>query len=188
MRRFFLIALLIQFALIHSAHALILVEPLVGYNFGTYRQKVFTTKSTIASNGIAYGGRLGLQWMGVQVAADYLRSTLSPENDRIENDIQMQETGLFIGYEFALFLRLYAGIMMNGTGEFMHPQDGKVKFSEPSGTKAGVSFTALPLFAINLEWRKGTFSNVVVDGTKDRFFKVKFEAFLLSLSMPVNLF
>ncbi len=182
-----LLALVLGFS--SPADAALLVEPLVGYNVSSKldfeKGDLYTDgKLFTGGTGGAFGGRLGYQQLGFQVGLDYLHSTIDMDDDDFDKDIEMNEWAGFVGFEFPIFFRVYAGYIFSATGK-TEMSDVKTDFSKGSGTKLGVGFTGLPFLSLNLEYRSGSFGeyeqddNTVEDSTK-------YSSYLLSVSLPLT--
>lgn len=174
----FLVALFCLFLGAQSAQAGLLIEPLVGYSLGG---KLGDDDKT---NGPSLGGRLGYQALGLQLGLDYLQSVQSIDASGYD-DYTSSEFGAFVGYEFPILLRAYAGYIFSATGE-TKLNTTKYEFIEGTGTKFGVGFTGLPFVVINLEYRNGEYGDYKLNGVKQSD-TVKFSSYLLSLSLPINL-
>jgi len=176
-----LLTLLILIA--SQAHAGILVEPVIGYNFAKLDVKELDTDFT--ARGPAFGGRLGYQKLGFQLGVDYLNSTLSHSEDDLD-DVGLSEWAGFVGFEFPILLRVYAGYILSATANTEQDNGDKVELTKGSGMKAGLGFTMLPFVDINLEYRKGTFDQVEVDGVESDD-GATYESVMVGLSLPLNL-
>jgi hypothetical protein len=167
MKKFILFISLLGIFILPSAQAGLLVEPLIGYNFN---YKIDDDKG----HGRAFGGRLGYQNLGLQLGIDYLNSTIEIKDS--SEDFKSNEWAAFVGYQFPLFFRVYAGYIFSADGEL-----GSLEAKEGSGTKLGVGFTGLPFVAINFEYRSGKFEKI-----NSTSIDTDFSSFLISLSVPLN--
>ena len=172
--------LALVFGFTHQADAALLIEPVVGYNLGA---KVEGDDDTVKGSGPAFGGRLGYQYLGFQVGADYLNSKLDLDN--WSKDLNLTEWAGFVGFEFPVLLRVYAGYIFSATGEGKI-NGVKTELTNGSGTKVGVGFTPLPLIDINLEMRQGTFDDGKFGGVKFND-KTDYRTYMISLSLPFTL-
>lgn len=164
--------------------AALLVEPVVGFNLGS-KLEFDGGESYSGGSGAAFGGRLGYQQLGFQLGVDYLRSGLNMDDNDFDKDVTMSEWAGFIGFEFPILLRVYAGYIFAATGETEY-NNVDLELKKGSGTKVGLGFTGLPFVDINLEFRQGTFDeyklgNATVDDKTD------YQSYLISLSLPFNL-
>jgi hypothetical protein len=165
MKKFILFISLLGIFVLPKASAGLLVEPLIGYNFN---YKIDDDKG----HGRAFGGRLGYQNLGLQLGLDYLNSNVDIDGD----DLETNEFAAFVGYQFPILLRVYAGYIFSADGEL-----GSLEAKEGSGTKLGVGFTCLPFVAINFEYRSGKFEKI-----NSTSIDTDFSSFLISLSVPLN--
>jgi hypothetical protein len=175
------LAVLFTLFLAH-AHAGVLIEPVVGYNFAKFE---FPESDSFSASGPSFGGRIGYQQLGFQLGVDYLNSTLSHDEDDFD-DFSMGEWTGFVGFEFPILLRVYAGYILSATASSENDDGDKVELTKGSGMKAGLGFTMLPFVDINVEYRKGTFdeleiAGVEVDGGTD------YQSIMVGLSLPLNL-
>jgi hypothetical protein len=193
MKRFLgLFTLLITFTSF-TANADVLIEPLVGYQLVS-KMDVQKGDNYSGGSGPAYGGRLGYQKMGFQVGLDYLNSTLD-FSDKDFKPLKSSEWGAFVGFEFPILFRVYAGYIFSATGttKVRDQSSGsyyKTDFNSGTGFKAGLGFTLLPFLDINLEYRRVTYddwkfksSSGSVKMTDD----ISVNAYMLSLSLPFQL-
>ena len=175
-----------------TASAGLLIEPLVGYNVITK----FDGES--GSGGGAYGGRLGYQNFGFQLGLDYLSSTIALDSDDTDDDFKTSEFGAFVGYEFPVFFRLYAGYVFSASSNTIEVADedggpdNEATYLDGSGAKFGIGFTGLPFVAINFEMRSIQFDTTEVkDGGSGIETEiddgVKLAAYLISLSIPIDI-
>ena len=151
-----LFILILAFLIIKPASAGLLIEPVVGYNvakFGVDNPSYDEEKAI----GPSFGGRLGYQKLGFQLGLDYLHSSLDVDDNAFKENVTSNEWAGFVGFEFPVLLRVYAGYIFAATGESKLTGNQKLELSEGSGMKLGVGFTGLPFVDINFEYRKGTF-------------------------------
>lgn len=174
-----------------NAKAALLIEPVIGYNLGTKLDLKFDDPVIAAASddnlsggrGGAYGGRLGYQQLGFQLGLDYLNSTISGGD--FDEDLKMTEWAGFIGYEFPILFRVYAGYIFSGNGKSKSGADN-ITLKKESGTKLGVGFTGLPFIDINLEYRRATWTELSSGGT-DYDGKFSYSTIMLGLSVPFTI-
>jgi hypothetical protein len=175
-----------------TARASLLVEPVVGYNFGAgTRADVGDGRSTFdGASGLGYGGRLGLQNWGFQFGLDYLRSNISFDDSALRDDLRLEEWGAFVGYRFPILLRVYGGYIFNANGNTRFTQAGergRIDVGSGTGLKLGAGWTLLPWLDVNLEYRRLSFDNTNVEGiTSNR--DTDFSAYFIGLSLPLTFF
>lgn len=165
-----------------SAQAGVLVEPIIGLNFN---HKLEGNGEDFKGLGGAWGGRLGYQNYGFQLGLDYLSSSTDMDEKELKNNFKSQDWAAFIGFEFPILVRVYAGYIFSSNGEVGLKSGGKAKLEGGSGTKIGIGFTGLPFVDINVEYRRGTYDDVKLGGTKGK--DMDFSATMISLSLPLNL-
>lgn len=164
-----------------STQAGVLVEPIIGLNVN---HKLESDNYDVSGVGGAFGGRLGYQNYGFQLGLDYLSSSTDMDDKKFKNNFKSQDWAAFVGFEFPILVRVYAGYIFSSTGE-VKMTAGEAKLKEGSGTKIGIGFTGLPFVDINVEYRRGTYDDVKVGGIKGD--KTDFSATMISLSLPLNL-
>lgn len=179
-----LFLLILCFFMIKPASAGLLVEPVAGYSFSKADDE--------KANGGSIGGRLGYQKFGFQLGLDYLRSSVDVDAKEYKNDFVFNEYAGFVGFEFPVLLRVYAGYIFQATGTSKvntdlglggGAQDYKVEYDKGSGTKFGIGFTGLPFVDINFEYRKGTLKSGKL-GTFDLTDDLDYSAYMVGISLP----
>lgn len=179
-----LFILILAFLIIKPASAGLLIEPVVGYNLGNFEvDSPGVDKEKFA--GPSIGGRLGYQNYGFQLGLDYLGTSLSVD-DNDYSDFKSNEFAGFVGFEFPILLRVYAGYIFssNTEGKFDNGTSKEtLELEGGTGTKLGVGFTLLPFLDINVEYRKVTYDEYKYGGTKFND-KTSYDAIMLGLSLP----
>lgn len=178
-----LFILVLAFFIIKPASAGLLLEPVLGYSMLTRLKTDTPGQGSEKGAGPSLGGRIGYQNLGFQLGLDYLRTTYNMKNDDFKDDLNASEWAGFVGFEFPVLLRVYAGYIFSANGESQVGNGTKVTVSEGSGMKFGVGFTGLPFIDINLEYRRGTYSEFKVGGVKSNV-DTDFNAYMISLSLP----
>lgn len=178
-----LFILLLAFFVIKPAQAGLLVEPVLGYSMGKIEVDAANT-SEEKGNGLSWGGRLGYQNLGFQLGLDYLRSSYNMKDKDFKEDLVASEWAAFAGFEFPVLLRVYAGYIFSANAETEYAGNQKVKLQDGSGMKLGVGFTGLPFVDINLEYRKGTYTEIKGLGGLSKNTDTDFSAIMLGVSLP----
>lgn len=181
-----LFLLILAFLIIKPASAGLLIEPVVGYNMGNFEVETAGVDKEKTS-GTSYGGRLGYQNYGFQLGLDYLASNLNVD-DSAYGPLKTSEWAGFVGFEFPILLRVYAGYIFSATADTKYNAGlgagkQKIALEGGSGTKLGVGFTILPFLDINLEYRKVTFDDYKFAGSKVND-KSNYDTIMLGLSLP----
>jgi hypothetical protein len=184
--------IILFFAVTQSGQASVLIEPLVGYNFSSKAEiDDKDNQNSYSGGGGAVGGRLGYQKLGFQLGVDYLRSSIDFDDKDFDKNVTMNEWGGFVGFEFPVLLRIYAGYVFSATGTSkFKDQDGEIQdfdLKSGSATKFGIGFTGLPFLVINLEYRAGAVDEYKIGDTKYEDEKFTYSSYLISLSLPINL-
>lgn len=168
-----------------TAHALVFIEPMVGYATGSLKVDASDIMSSASLSdsfdlkGLNYGVRGGLDLGGFQLGLDYVQNKLeASDGSQVElddNDFEVTELAALIGYRF-WFLRLYGGYIFSAD-----LKDSEVDPGE--GVKFGLTFYALKHMAISLEYRKVEFDPISEDGLLMTF---DYNTTALMLSFPFD--
>lgn len=177
-----LLALVLGFAA--PAKASLLLEPVLGFNAGS-RLEFEDGKSYSGGGGLGIGGRVGYQNLGFQLGLDYLKSSIDMRDNDIDKNVDMNEWAGFVGFEFPVLLRVYAGYIFSADGQ-TKSNGNKVELSEGAGTKLGVGFTVLPFLDINVEYRRGTFDETKIGGVKTGK-ETDYQSYMLAVSLPFTI-
>ena len=174
-----------------QSHAALLIEPLVGFNLGSKFDFKFDDSPAQNENysggkGGAFGGRLGYQNFGFQLGVDYLNSSIDMNTSDFKTNISLSEWAGFVGYEFPLFLRVYAGYIFSANGSTKKSTSESVDLSKGTGSKLGLGFTGLPFIDINFEYRTGTINQMSYGGT-DYDTEIRYSSLMLGLSVPFTI-
>lgn len=155
-RTILLLAVVLSFSF--QSQAALLIEPVVGYSWGKLNSEesgTATEEDTQGLKGTSYGGRLGYQNFGFQIGVDYLASNMTYGSD--ESKMKTSEFGGFVGFEFPVFLRVYAGYVFSGTGTLSSDDSEDTDLESGSGPKVGIGLTLLPFLDMNIEYRSVTY-------------------------------
>lgn len=174
-----------------QSQAALLIEPVVGFNVGTKFDLKFDdfpaqNENYSGGKGGAFGGRLGYQNFGFQLGVDYLKSSIDMNTSDFKNNISLSEWAGFVGYEFPLFLRVYAGYIFSTNGSTKNSNSQSVDLSKGTGSKLGLGFTGLPFIDINFEYRTGTINQMSYGGT-DYDTEINYSSLMLGLSVPFTI-
>ncbi|MGE3611263.1 MAG: hypothetical protein AB7I27_16845 [Bacteriovoracaceae bacterium] len=171
-----------------SVHAGVLIEPVAGYSVGGKFD--ISDGKNYTGTGASYGGRLGYQNLGFQLGLDYLHSSIDLGSDDFDSNLSLDEFGGFVGFEFPILLRAYAGYTFSASGKTKYDNGTTgmkdTEFKKGAGPKFGIGFTGLPFLVINLEYRSGKFSEYEIDGTKQEG-DITYSSYLVSVSLPITL-
>lgn len=169
-----------------QSHAGLLIEPVVGYSFASANVDIefpsdpaSNTSDKKSGSGGSYGGRLGYQNFGFQLGLDYLASSMSVDGDKFKTS----EFGGFVGFEFPILLRVYAGYVFSGNGT-LETNTEDLKFKNGSGPKVGIGFTLLPFLDINLEYRSIKYEELKLTSAPASNINADYNAIMLGFSLP----
>lgn len=175
-----------------SSQAAVLIEPILGYNLdGVLRVEddvTGQTKTGGGGSGAAYGGRLGYQKLGFQIGVDYLNSKMKFKS---EEPIVSSEWGAFVGFEFPILLRAYAGYIFSASAEAENIDTGNggtadANYSGGTGAKVGIGFTLLPFVDLNLEYRRTQYDELKVGSLPKSSDERTFSTFMVGVSLPLT--
>jgi hypothetical protein len=177
-----LFILILAFLIINPAQAGLLVEPVLGYSMSKLQVDTAGSEEEEGS-GVSIGGRLGYQNLGFQLGIDYLKSTISIDDTSFKSDLDSNEISGFVGFEFPILFRVYAGYILSASAEadYGSPKN-TLSLTDGSGMKLGVGFTGLPFVDINFEYRKGTYATYKY--VTEQEIDTDFSAYMISLSLP----
>ncbi len=167
-----------------STHAGLLIEPVLGYTMGQ-KLDFSGAKDYDGGRGLSYGGRLGYQTGPFQIGADYLQSSIDMDSSDFDENADITEWAAFVGMEFPILLRGYAGYIFSAEGE-TEVNNADVDLEDGTGFKLGVGLTPLPFLDVNLEYRNGSFDEYKAGGLKVKK-EVDYQAYMLSISVPIDL-
>ncbi len=201
-----LLILLFPLIISTSAKAGILLEPYVGFQFGSLDQNNVsgTQSGQFNNNTMFYGSRLGYQSFGVMFGADFQLGTGSLEVDEPnslasalgsskESDIKVQKIGAFIGYNLPVMFRFWishffsAKAELTNNGGYFGDNADEYKGSE---TNIGLGWTGLPFLSVNLEYRMTSydeFFNSSTSNTSSLTNKIEGNSFAVSVSFPFDI-
>lgn len=183
-----LFILILAFLIIKPADAGVLLEPVLGYSFGKSETDLPGTNED-KFKGSSYGARVGYQNLGLQLGIDYLRSSVELDDNDFKENLSVNEFAGFVGFEFPVLIRVYAGYIFSANGETEADYGAgngkeKVKFTDGTGMKAGIGFTGLPFVDINFEYRKGTFTEFKDRTNGKQSVDTDYNAFMIGVSLP----
>lgn len=188
---------LLSFLLIFSslsAQAALLIEPVVGFSSGKAELTITdnspggdVVSGDESIKGLSYGGRLGFQNLGFQVGLDYLASAMKFDGEKWDTS----ELGGFVGFEFPVLFRVYAGYIFSGSAK-VALDDDTATLKSGTGPKFGIGMTLLPFLDVNLEYRSVKYDTADISslygaGT-DISLDGKYNAIMLGVSFPLTLF
>lgn len=167
------------------ASAALLIEPYIGHKIITDGEQGSTEYET---NGLAFGGRLGYQQLGLMGGIDFntssfdlktTTSTATTESDASSNDL-----GLFVGYNAPILVRAWATYFLSSTLDFKDSANTEYK---GSGYALGLGYTGFPFLSVNFEYRQKTFEEADSDsGSSSLGTDADINEILLSVSLPLT--
>ena len=180
-----------------KAQAGILLEPYLGYKFGSVNSTNGTSNSSpgtansYTTNGLVYGGRLGIRVPLVFFAADYSMASGKMNGSGIDSDMTQSSLFAVAGLNLAI-IRAWVGYgFMNNLTQKLGA--GDVTY-EGSALKAGLGFSGIPFVSINLEYIQDTFTKYTspANGQQDisaanQISDASGKSLMFSISLPFNL-
>ena len=174
MRKILLLALLAGVGYAHAAS--VLFEPYIGYDVGKNRISNSLSNSV---QGVTYGGRLGVQQMGLSFGLDYMTGHWN-DSASPQNTITPENTGVFVGYHFPMMVSAYAEYIFADRQKFSSG-GSSFTFDGGNGVKAGVGVKLVPMVVLGFEYFRTSY-NKLSGGAIDP--QLKNEMFGISLSLP----
>ena len=185
-----------------SVKAGFLLDPYLGYSVGENNQTlsnvgVLNGDYKYSNNGIRYGSRVGIEYLGIMGGIDYGMGTTKrkletapPFVTAAEHEYKIKQIGAFIGYNLPFLLRAW------GTYYFSYDWEvdgGAGEKLSGSAFALGVGFTGLPLVSINLEYKSFTFdesrdesTGVITKYPTSQRSEIEGSEVMLSVSIPLN--
>lgn len=168
-----IIAFLFTVTTISFSHAGFLIDPFLNYSFSDEaEQDIKTTGATTVTSKYDIGGspelglRLGYSLLGFQAGLSHGFSisdsdteyTQSNQTFRYKYETSSSNTGLFLGYEFPILLRVYGTYFFSSKLEFTKDMDNDSEDDKDDeftgkGFGLGAQYTGLPFLAIGLEFK-----------------------------------
>jgi opacity protein-like surface antigen len=189
MKSLYAVIFLLTF-LISSAYATVIIEPLIGHNFGGKSEIHGGGSHYSGINGLGYGGRLSYQKLGFSLSADYLHSNLDMHDGDFGRKLNTNEFAGLVGFRFPILLKVYGGYILsaNGSGNYQMGAgtSQSLKLNSGHGFKIGAGWTLFPLVDINLEYRSLQFDDYKLGGVKSKS-NADLSAWMLSLSVPFKM-
>ena len=178
---------------IESAQAGVLIEPMIGYQFGSADEAVTGGSAEHSYSDAFFGARLGYQQLGLMAGLDYRISSFVDERDysgsKQKNDVKESKFGFFVGYNLPILLRAWVGYYFSVSQEDDDARGGNLGDERNgSGPGIGLGFTGLPFISINLEYHSfalDEYKNVSA-GTTTNGSDYDVKEFLLSVSLPLD--
>ncbi|MFI5391801.1 MAG: hypothetical protein ACHQYQ_10600 [Bacteriovoracales bacterium] len=163
---------LIALTIASQAHALILVEPYLGYDYslkGEYAGDV----GDFNFSGFGYGLRLGLQFTTLMLGVSWDRLDLEFENG-FKEDVDQTNFGVFVGWSpKGEGVRFWGEYFIDVKNDYVGPgQDSGEGFG------LGLGWKFKPWLALNLEYRNWSMDDSIYE---------KGSSLFLNLSFPLDL-
>lgn len=181
-----LIALLIGLS-VTPAHAGILIEPYAGYSVGSLKMN----EDDGNVDGLAYGGRLALNFGRLMLGADYqgIRAKAKFKGEGESPNWNATTLYGFAGLQFYSGFRLTAAVSVTPHESVMDTMPDETTF-KGSAYKFGVGYLYSQPIAINVEYsvyKLDEYKIGALEGkTKDAFDTLKYSSIILSLSFPFH--
>lgn len=120
-----------------------------------------------------------------------MKGSQNVDDNDFKEKLSTTEYAAFVGFEFPVLLRVYAGYIFAGNADTKLRtdindgagiQDHKIKFDGVTGTKLGVGFTLLPFVDINFEYRKGKLKDGKIGGMGLQ--DTDYSSYMVGVSLP----
>ncbi|MFN8945809.1 MAG: hypothetical protein ACK5WZ_14425 [Pseudobdellovibrionaceae bacterium] len=181
----------------------IMIEPYLGYEFGTQSAKYKSTYLPNASadlggviSGSNLGARLGYNFIGLWAALDYLMATSGSvkydASGMNSSDLARSTAGVTFGFDFPILIRVWGGYILKDEAKLK--SSGSETTLTGRGYKLGVGFQGLPFISLNLEYyarnytdHGGTAKNAGAGYDFDAAYnEFKHNTYLVSVSLPLD--
>jgi hypothetical protein len=120
-----------------------IVEPFLSYEMG----EADNGTASVDATGTTFGVRAGGSTLGFIYGLEYQTGSITVEDPAGDEDYDLTDMGVFVGFEFPVLIRAYATYYFSHKAE---PPTGS-DIEGDGGIKLGVGFTGLPFVSINLE-------------------------------------
>ncbi len=143
-----LLTLLVFSTISFSAKAGLLIEPYLNFmDNTTYEQG----NTTIDSDGMSFGARVGYKFAGFWLAADIESGTSKTAefSNGDTGDLKISNTALAAGVSLIPMLNLYLKYYISAKHEIGDDSDT----IEGGGTAFGIGWSVIPMLSINVEYR-----------------------------------
>ncbi|MCO4755002.1 MAG: outer membrane beta-barrel protein [Bacteriovoracaceae bacterium] len=166
----------------NTAMAGFLIDPYLGFRFnGSIEEEANVGDlDEYSYSGLAYGARLGYNYLGLMLGFDYGMASGDVEQDKdpgstvlsgvgTKVDGAFKNMGLYIGYDMPLLLRFWATYYFksemeiegeNNNNSDLNPGNTFTDTYKGSGLGLGVGYTGLPFLSINLEYKTFTYDEI----------------------------
>jgi hypothetical protein len=179
-----------------QANAGFLIEPYLGYTISGEGEQL-SSNTDLDWNGVEFGGRLGLTYLGLMAGVHYGMSSFEWEetntvtNTVTKDDNKMTNIGAFVGFEFPLLIRVWGTYIFNSEVEDDLGADIGDTL-DGTGYGLGVGYTGLPFVSLNLEYRSLTYDestdvSTAITSQLTGNSEVTASTILLSISLPFSL-
>ncbi|HAG91602.1 MAG TPA: hypothetical protein DCL41_07005 [Bdellovibrionales bacterium] len=167
-------SLAVAFAVMVSplSHASFLIEPYLGYHFGTYDRG----SADDTAKGPTFGGRLGFSNLGLQFGADYMGGNWELDRSPKFNG-SASNLGVFVGYDFPILVRAYASYFFDAKLQDTTKYEGNL-------IRFGVGLSPVPLIDVNLEYITATYDKANGNSQSPNH---KLSMFGVTVSVPLSL-
>ena len=177
----------------------VLLEPYVGYVYGTLDITASNTKLEYKDTGPVFGGRIGYIFSGAMIGAEYSRSILTTSLEKpaaqaattADDDSIVSNMSAFVGFKLPALFRFWVSYIFDSKYEDdKNPGLGDEFLG--SGYKLGVGISPLPLLSINLEYKALAYDEFTdaASGTTTTLSgdnELKSKQIVLSVSLPFEL-
>jgi hypothetical protein len=167
------------------SYAALLIEPYLGYKVitdGEEGTKEYDTK------GIALGGRIGYQQLGLMGGIDFNTSSFDLKTTTTtattENDASSSDFGIFVGYNAPILVRVWISYYLSSSLDFKNSTESEYK---GNGYALGVGYTGFPFISLNFEYKQKSYDELETStATSNLNPEADFNEILLSVSLPLS--
>jgi hypothetical protein len=180
----------------YSAKAALYLEPYVGGLLGVYHEdgnqttpSVLTINNNGGFTGGIFGGRLGVEFIGLSTGLDFGAGSATGKPTDTTNykktDYSMTDLGAFVQIRFPILFRIWASYIMSAKADAKN-SNGTSSLSG-DGYKVGIGFTGIPFVSVNFEAYSTKYDKIdPPSGTTITGYSNNISAFMFGISIPLS--
>ena len=184
------------------------IEPYIGHKIGAqsftlsnYTSNNYNGEYDFPYNGLAYGGKLGYEFLFLAVGLQYERSSIKERPSAAQkpagstypadDEFDMSHLGVFGTFTLIPFINITASYFLNTKLSDTNGSDKNDEY-EGSGYSLGLGFTLLPFISLNVDYRMITLDNSTISGSEialpdNNTTEIDINEILFSVSLPLSL-
>jgi hypothetical protein len=177
-----------------EAHAILHVEPHLGYTLYGIGENETTPATMIKYHGTQYGLKLGANYLNGIAGLDYNHSSFEQLTSGYKNDFGRNELGLFAGYNFPGVVRAWLTYFFNNTQTANSSSGSIAEGSQYKGhtVELGAGYNGFhPYLSVNFLYRTITLNKYITSTSTTTLTgsdEIRNHEIVLSISAPFNFF